>query len=163
MTLDLLPRKLPTLEPVKRAAQAALEDDLDGALAYVTQLYPDPPLRLPAPKAIRLATEREYTAISAWPTLTIESAGLRPREEGEQRAMGQLRGGLQVRCWLEAERSLDQVLDRYAAAVWLVLLNHDPLGGTELARDSLAIVPDPEGGSPTRRCVVVAVDVLLRV
>lgn len=168
MTLDYLPARLPSMERIKYAARDALEHDLAEALAYVSQQavrMGGPDLTLPPPERVRVATVRDYQAVTRWPSVTIETETLSPRYSGEQRIIGALTGGLGIDCWLQYPdpEALDIALDRYAAAVWTVLVNHDPLGGAELDPQSVQITPDPNGGTRNRRVVHLSLDLIVRV
>jgi hypothetical protein len=163
VTLQLLPKKLASLEPVKAALKTAFEADLPAALTYVQGLYPSPAITLDPPKLVRIATVSAYEEVTQWPTVTIETGALGPRMNDQQVATGALNGLVRVICWLQASNKadLDYLLDRWGAAVVLLLKQYDSLGGAEIAPEQPRIDPDPAGGSLTRRYVQIEFDVVL--
>lgn len=169
MSLVVPPQRVPTLEPVKDAVAAAVTTHFADAAAYVAALYPAPALTLPPPAQIVIVTVGPSEVAQRWPALFVAGDGIRAGVQADQpqTAAGLWTGTIGLSAWLrdsDAAR-LARALDRYAAALWLCLLQQRTLGPALLLPETWMIesAEPPGDGGPLTRGVTLSVDVSFRV
>lgn len=165
MALAIIPRTLPSLEAYKAALCAALDANWTDAAAAVAAAYPSPALTLTKPQGFAAATIERYEAVPKYPYCTVEGYNVRVAAPHEVHGSGVWEGTIEVAVFVqESDRAkMAAYLDRYAAAVWLIAVNTDPLAGARLDYGSVAMeTAEPAGNTANRRAVSVMWDVRFR-
>jgi hypothetical protein len=154
---------LPVMLPIRKAALAALQRDMDVALASVAQEmgYADP---LDPIAFWSTAAFNQYSLIPAFPGICVVTGTYTVQQAFEQFG-GFYQGELLLRIFLQNSNPdlLTDLLDYYAAAAWRVLTQAESdgrLAGSLLLTDSLDVQPDPSGSANgMARAVQVGVNV----
>lgn len=170
MALTVIPPQigLPTLEPVRNAVYNALQADLPAALQLIANTYTNPPLTLPTEIAYSQEVVNSYDLIQMWPTVCVFSGAFNNQQPKQQLSGGVWHGELFIRAFLQDTDpdALTVSLERYGAAIWLVVVNADvnrQLAGAEIDFGSEEIEPDQTGGVQNERAVQVSFSVWFRV
>lgn len=165
MAVSNVPARLPTLEPVKQALGAALTADLGAALAQVAARFPNPAITLPLPRETRLATVRRWDQVRLWPTLLVIGSDVRIEQAGQVPGAGQWLGDIELAVFLQ-DQDHDQLalaLDRYLAALWLVVINNEPFARAAVDGESVAMeASEPGGNTPHMRAAALTFSVRFR-
>lgn len=163
--MDLVPARLPSLEPICDLVRQVVVDQYADALAAVGARFPDPPGRavpLRVPVQVTVQGANQYVLPQQWPALVIAGPELRVEQANEQMGSQVWRGRVELTLWETHDdpEVLTRVLHRHAAALWLVLTNNDPLGGfASLDYRGQEIGEVEATASVNVRGVMVAVDV----
>jgi hypothetical protein len=151
-----VPNLLASPEGLRAGLVAAIQADRAGALAAVTAAYPNPPIALPLPAKVSTKEIGAYNEIGdAWPFVSVVTGEMTVTQANEQ--LGAAQWAIEV--FLDAFLQMDDAellpiaLYRYAVALWIVALSHDPIARAQLQYEGMAITPDPSGGTDNSRAV----------
>lgn len=168
------PKFMPSLEPVRGFVVQALQDRLEAAFTEVTDRSPilldgdGQPVTVPLslPNQVRQGTITDLQLNEAVPALVVMTSDLGVVDAAQQLGPGLWRGSVDVEYWDQHEDPdvLSAMLDRYGAAIWMVMVEQDPLGGwASIVPDSFRLLFSiPRGGSLNLRGANVAFDVEFR-
>lgn len=144
MALDLVPSRLPSLEGYKTALRAAIAEQWADAAAAVAAAYPDPDIALDAPREVTTELIERYDAIRLWPTVAILGSVETMSTPADQLGHGLWEGQVAVEAHLhenarlaDGRPRLPYLAERYMAALWLVVINHEQLAGVRVMNDGM--------------------------
>ena len=156
MTLAIIPRTLPSLEAYADALCAVIASDWSDAAAALAARYPSPSLTLTAPAAVEQELIERYEHVPRYPYATVTGSNLRVVTAHETRGGGVWQGQIEVDVFVqESNRGrMARLLQRYAAAVWLIAINNDPLAGARIDYETVAMeTSEPARNNANRRAV----------
>lgn len=137
MTLTFAPNRLVSLEGAKDAIVAMLKSDLADALDVVAERFPEPAitLRPPDERDYYVAVVIQQERVQNPPAIVVTGWNIRKLDAEHARnqvlGSGEWLGTIVIDAWLQDPDTemLTRSLDRYAAAMWLVAINNDPIPG----------------------------------
>lgn len=151
-----VPRILPTLEAVAQTVGNAALDSFGDCLDAVSD-WADAqnlaPITLQMPNAVRYSYIRDDELNQTWPTLVVQTVGPRRDDPGvvggslsQVGLVGRWRGTLWLQYWVadsDPER-LELALQRYQAALFLLVANTEPMAKGVLDPNSVQLGASPQ-------------------